>query len=256
VAGSAGRGPSRERITQLCGSLVDARTLRLELLAELRQMVQFDAYAWLLTDPETSIGASPLADVPCLPELPRLTRLKYLTKVNRWTQLRSLVALLARVTGGDLSRSLVWRELLHRYDIVDIASLVFRDGYGCWGFLELWQSSMSGQFGISRGGLSGRRQRSTDHRPAPQSGANLQGPGGTPRAEPWSGHVAAVATAVARHHQRQHRRVAVLPEGSLGSRRVPPQRFGAVKGLKPSIPQTGLDSIPIRHELELELPLP
>ena len=26
--------------------------------------------------------------------------------------------------------------------------------------------------------------------------------------------------------------------------------------LKPSIPQMGLDSIPIRHELELELPLP
>jgi hypothetical protein len=54
---------------RLCGSLVDARTLRLELLKELRQTVPFDAYAWLLTDPETSVGSSPLADVPCLPEL-------------------------------------------------------------------------------------------------------------------------------------------------------------------------------------------
>ena len=26
--------------------------------------VPFDAYAWLLTDPETSVGSSPLADVP------------------------------------------------------------------------------------------------------------------------------------------------------------------------------------------------
>jgi DNA-binding CsgD family transcriptional regulator len=25
--------------------------------------------------------------------------------------------------------------------------VVFRDAYGCWGFLELWRSSMSGQFG-------------------------------------------------------------------------------------------------------------
>jgi DNA-binding CsgD family transcriptional regulator len=132
---------------RLCGSLVDARTLRLELLGELRQMVPFDAYAWLLTDPETSVGSSPLADVPCLPELPRLIRLKYLTQVNRWTQLRSPVGLLAETTKGELSRSLVWRELLHRYDIVDVASLVFRDGYGCWGFLDLWRSSMSGQFG-------------------------------------------------------------------------------------------------------------
>ena len=46
-----------------------------------------------------------------------------------------------------MSRSLVWRELLHRYDIVDVASVVFRDGYGCWGFLELWRSSISGRFG-------------------------------------------------------------------------------------------------------------
>jgi hypothetical protein len=118
----------------------------MELLGELRQMVPFDAYAWLLTDPETSVGSSPLADVPCLPELPRLIRLKYLTQVNRWTQLRSPVALLTETTKGELSRSLVWRELLHRYDIVDVASLVFRDGYGCWGFLELWRSSMSGPF--------------------------------------------------------------------------------------------------------------
>ena len=67
---------------RLCGSLVDARTLRLELLEELNQIVPFDAYAWLLTDPQTSVGSSPLADVPCLPELPRLIRLKYLTEVN------------------------------------------------------------------------------------------------------------------------------------------------------------------------------
>ena len=147
MAGSAGRGQCRERIIRLCESLVDARTLRLELLDELHQMVPFDAHAWLLTDPATSVGSSPLADVPCLPELPRLIRLKYLTEVNRWTQLRSPVELLADVTGGDLSRSLVWRELLHRYDIVDVASVVFRDGYGCWGFLELWRSSMSGRFG-------------------------------------------------------------------------------------------------------------
>src|SRR5215207_4641749 len=179
VAVSASRGRSRERIMRLCGSLVDARTLRLELLEELNQIVPFDAYAWLLTDPQTSVGSSPLADVPCLPELPRLIRLKYLTEVNRWTHLRSPVALLAAVTGGDLSRSLVWRELLHRYDIVDVASVVFRDGYGCWGFLELWRSSMSGQFGSAEVAYLRRHQRSSDHRPAPQSSANLQGPGGT-----------------------------------------------------------------------------
>ena len=80
---------------RLCGSLADARTLRLELLEELRRMVPFDAYAWLLPIRRPLLAYHPLADVPCLPELPRLIRLKYLTEVNRWTQLRLPVGLLA-----------------------------------------------------------------------------------------------------------------------------------------------------------------
>ena len=106
----------------------------------------FDAYAWLLTDPETSVGASPLADAPCLSELPTLIRLKYLTEVNRWTRLETPVGLLGEATGGELPRSLLWRELLHRYDVVDVASVVFRDAFGCWGFLDLWRGHARGPF--------------------------------------------------------------------------------------------------------------
>ena len=47
--------------------------------------VPFDAYAWVLTDPRTEVGASPVADVPCLSELPRLIRLRYATEHARWT---------------------------------------------------------------------------------------------------------------------------------------------------------------------------
>jgi DNA-binding CsgD family transcriptional regulator len=146
MSGSQARERSRRRILRICDSSVDGRTLRVELLAELGRQVPFDAYAWLLTDPETSVGSSPLADIPCLPELPRLIRLKYLTEVNRWTRLRSSVACLADVTAGDLSQSLVWRDLLHRYQIVDVASVVFRDAYGCWGFLDLWRGPTSVPF--------------------------------------------------------------------------------------------------------------
>jgi hypothetical protein len=38
---------------------------------------------------EREVGSAPLADVPCLHELPRLIRLKYLT--NRWTTLSVFV---------------------------------------------------------------------------------------------------------------------------------------------------------------------
>lgn len=92
-------------MVRLCSSGLDARTLRLQLLAEIGRVVGFDAYAWLLTDPETSVGSAPLADVPCLPELQRLIRLKYVTPVNRWTALPpGGVASPLTATRGDAAR--------------------------------------------------------------------------------------------------------------------------------------------------------
>lgn len=57
----------RDRILKICGRPRDARTLRMKLLEEVRTVVGFDAYAWLLTDPETAVGTSPLADVRACP---------------------------------------------------------------------------------------------------------------------------------------------------------------------------------------------
>ena len=143
----AARARALDRVEQLCAANdSDARSLRLALLAEIRRVISFDAFAWLLTDPETAVGGAPLADVPCLPELPLLIRLKYLTPLNRWTQLPGPVALLRTTTGGSLDRSLLWRELLARYGVHDMASLVFRDAFGWWAFLDLWRSSSSDDF--------------------------------------------------------------------------------------------------------------
>lgn len=136
---------ARARVGRICDAVGDAQALRTGLLEEIRRVVPFDAHAWLLTDPETSVGSAPVAQVPCLPELPRLIRLKYLTEVNRWTTIGE-VALLREATGGDLSRSLLWRELLADYDVGDVASLVFVDRYGCWGFLDLWRTGSDARF--------------------------------------------------------------------------------------------------------------
>jgi DNA-binding CsgD family transcriptional regulator len=126
-------------IERLCRTVGDSRELRHTVLAELRRVIGFDAHLWLLTDPETSVGAAPLADVPegLLPRLPELIRLKYLTPVNRWTGLDAKAATI----GDNPAASLVWQELLREYEVVDVASCVFRDRYGCWGFLDLWRTS-------------------------------------------------------------------------------------------------------------------
>lgn len=133
------------RIEAICAGVADVRTLRLAILDELRRTVSFTWYAWLLTDPKTAVGCAPLADVPCLPDLPTLIRLKYQTRVNRWTDLPGRVALLSDT--GDPQLSLVWREIQSQFDVIDVASVVFRDQYGTWGFLDLWRDSAAGNFG-------------------------------------------------------------------------------------------------------------
>jgi DNA-binding CsgD family transcriptional regulator len=137
---------TRARIERTCQSGLDARTLRRRIIEDLRQAIGFDAHAWLLTDPVTAVGAAPVADVPWMRELPAQIRLKYASRVNRWTALGDApVALLHDATAGDLARSRVWRELLVGYGVSDVASVVFEDRFGCWAFLELWRTD-TGRF--------------------------------------------------------------------------------------------------------------
>jgi DNA-binding CsgD family transcriptional regulator len=144
-----------DRVDQLCSRPLDERALRSALLDEIRRAVPFDAHAWLLTDPETCVGSSPLAAIPSLADLPALIRSKYLTPTNRWTGLRpDRPATLAEATGGDPSGSRLWAEVLSGYGIDDVLSTVFRDRYGCWGFLDLWRTG--GGFTADEGRLLGR----------------------------------------------------------------------------------------------------
>ncbi|MET0864542.1 MAG: LuxR C-terminal-related transcriptional regulator [Nakamurella sp.] len=135
------RERTRDAIEQLCLSATDDRTLRAQILQLVQKVLPFDAYVWLLTDPVTAVGSAPLAEVPCLPRLPMLIKLKYLTVTNRWTELRrgpKPVGLLQGAS-GEPTRSLLWRELLCELGIGDVASVVFADRHGCWGFLDLWR---------------------------------------------------------------------------------------------------------------------
>src|SRR5947208_15990854 len=108
MGSAAAYARAREMILRICRGEPDARTLRLEALDAIRRAVGFDAYAWLLTDPETSVGSSPLADVPCLPRLPQLIRLKYATSVNLWTYQPLAAATPHVCICGCLSHNLDW----------------------------------------------------------------------------------------------------------------------------------------------------
>ena len=64
------RTRASERIDEICASVLDATALRRGVLDAMRRVVEFDAFVWLLTDPVTTVGVAPFAQVPCLPELP------------------------------------------------------------------------------------------------------------------------------------------------------------------------------------------
>src|SRR5260370_11555952 len=129
-----------DRIMRICAAAaLDDRAFRVAILNEIKPVVAFDAFVWLLTDPETEVGCSPLADVPCLPELPRLIMLKYLTPFNRWTRLKGPVARMHESSGGRLDPSLVWNSLLSRYGAPNSPPLVFRTPPGSCPSLHLFQ---------------------------------------------------------------------------------------------------------------------
>ena len=120
----------------------DDRAVRARVLDVINGFVPFDFYAFLLTDPTTTVGCSPVASVPDPSRLPELIRAKYLTPVNRWTGLPVVGCLsLLQATDGRPEQSLLWREHLAGLGVADVLSVVFSDRFGCWGFLDLWRLS-------------------------------------------------------------------------------------------------------------------
>lgn len=135
-------------IERVCAEHVEERPMRIALIDELRRSVPFGWYVWALTDPETEVGISPLADVPeeVFADLPGLIRSRYLTTVNRWTTIAGVAESLQRATGSDPTQSLLYREVLERLGVGDVATVCFRDPYGYWGWLDLWRSADDGPF--------------------------------------------------------------------------------------------------------------
>jgi DNA-binding CsgD family transcriptional regulator len=143
-----------DRIERLCDGVLTAKALREQVLAEIRRVLPFDAHAWLLTDPVTRVGTSPLADVPGLDwdRLPELGRQRYLTRTNRWTDLLDAgtpVSTLVAATGGDLSLSPLGREVQSGFGVVDVAAVAFGDRFGCWGWLDLWRRAPGPVYGAA-----------------------------------------------------------------------------------------------------------
>ncbi|MBA3783365.1 MAG: helix-turn-helix transcriptional regulator [Nocardioides sp.] len=125
-------------VRRLCDSADDATALRVRVVEALRPVLGFRWYAWVLTDPVTTVGSAPYADVPKLDGLPGLIRAKYLTPEHRWTSLDAPV----RLSALPQDAATRWRTALAPY-AADVASVVHSDRHGTWAFLDLWREEGS-----------------------------------------------------------------------------------------------------------------
>lgn len=110
----------------------DDRVLRRAVLEHVRRSVPFDAFAWLLTDPDTTVGMAPLAEVPCLDRLSDLVALRY-TSAERWSANAPGIPYRPVVPGSELA------HFLSVYGEYDVLSIAFADRFGWWAFLDLWR---------------------------------------------------------------------------------------------------------------------
>jgi DNA-binding CsgD family transcriptional regulator len=107
MASAWARTRARERIVALGAAGLDDRDLRRQVLAVLREVIDFGAYVWLLTDPVTTVGAAPLAEVPCF---------------GLTTREHELLGLLA--AGGD-TRAMARQMSLSEHTIQDHLKSIF-----------------------------------------------------------------------------------------------------------------------------------
>ena len=125
--------PSRtsvlDRVERLGAAGLTVKAYRERVLDDLRAVLPYDGHVWLLTDPVTRVGTSPLADVPGLAfaDLPRLTRLRYLAAADRWDRLHD---------DGRYAAAFRLDGLGSR----EVATVVCADRFGCWGWLDLWRT--------------------------------------------------------------------------------------------------------------------
>jgi DNA-binding CsgD family transcriptional regulator len=226
----------------------DDRAYRSQVLDAIQRLVPFDAYAFLLTDPATTVGCSPLAAVPDLATLPHLIRLKYLTSVNRWTQLpTSGCASLLQATGGRPEQSLIWREHLAGVGILDVASLVFADRFGCWGFLDLWRRDSSFT-NDEIDALVGARPTMTARLRGVQAAGFSGGGAGSGRRGPGALVLSPALTVRAQTPQTREWLVALVPPQSGGGP-VPAAAYNAAAQLLAT--EAGVDSHPAQARVHL-----
>jgi DNA-binding CsgD family transcriptional regulator len=132
-------------IAELCRQGLDPDSLRAEVLPRLRRAVPVDALWWALVDPATMLFTRAYRE-----EIPERTTPYFVENeflgddVNKWVEVaraHDRVRTLVQATGGELSRSARYRDVLQPLGLGDELRAVLRTRGSCWGFICLHRES-------------------------------------------------------------------------------------------------------------------
>jgi len=138
-----GRASCRAGLERLSASSRDSESIRREAIVALQQTVGFDRWCWPIADPETLLPGGGVADHDYGRGVPRSLELEYsgddFAAKHVMARRANPAASLHAETGGDITRSARWDEVLRPAGIGDVAVVACRDALGCWGWIEAYR---------------------------------------------------------------------------------------------------------------------
>jgi DNA-binding CsgD family transcriptional regulator len=143
VATERERARCRDRLERLSESHLDCESIQREAITDLRRVIGFDRWCWVLADPNTLIPLSGVAEHDYGPGVGRALELEYsgddFAAMDVFARRAKPAGSLNAETGGDLARSPRWDEVLRPFGIGDEAVVACRDAFGCWGWIKAYR---------------------------------------------------------------------------------------------------------------------
>lgn len=150
----------RREIIRLCHAGLDSRTLRLELIKQLRKVIPIDVFFFTTADPATLLFTGAVVDEMLERATPQFLQNEFLQDdVNKFSWLaRSATPIggLIQATRSELEQSPRYRDILAPLALGDELRAALITGGTCWGFMCLHRDRSSPHFTTAEAAFLGR----------------------------------------------------------------------------------------------------
>lgn len=144
---------TRRGVTRWCEEATSAGELLEGVAARVRPVLDHDAGAWLLTDPATVLFTDGLvegfSEATCTPWFHHELSVPNVATFAELARQRAGVAVLSQATGGDVTTSPRWREVLEPAGFGRELRVVFREGRSTWGVAAVHRETNRADFTVA-----------------------------------------------------------------------------------------------------------